>query len=106
MAENRPHPRPRLERNTPMLIVTVVAALSVMLAIANLFTARSNTRLIGEVRERQQVINQGIQLSPLNVQLAQLIGTLAHQSGDMDLKGVLERHNISLSAAPAPGPKP
>ncbi len=93
-----------------MLTVNLVAGLSALLAVVNLFAARSNTQLIAEVRERQQVINQAIQLSPLNLQLAQLIGNLAQQSGDLDLKAVLERHNITLSGAsqtPAPiVPKP
>lgn len=84
------------DRNIPLLAVTLLAALSVVLAVVNMVTARSNTDLIGAVRERQQVINQGIQLSPLNVQLSQLIGNLAFQSGDIDLRAVLERYGVTL----------
>jgi hypothetical protein len=90
------------DRNIPLLAVTLVAALSVVLAVVNMVTARSNTQLIGEVRERQQTINQGIQLSPLNVQLSQLIGTLASQSGDIDLRAVLERYGVSFGDGQAP----
>lgn len=87
-----------------MLTVTLVAALAALLALVNLFAARANTRLIAEVRQRQQTINQAIQLSPLNVQLAQLIANLAQRSGDLDLKAILERYNITLSAAPPTAP--
>jgi hypothetical protein len=90
--------------------VTLVAALSVVLAVVNMVTARSNTQLIGDVRERQQTINQGIQLSPLNVQLSQLIGTLAFQSGDSDLRAVLERYGVTVGEGQTPpggdAPKP
>jgi hypothetical protein len=89
-------------RSLPVLAVTAVAAISAALAVVNLFTARGNTNLIAEVRKRQQVINQGIQLSPLNVQLSQLIGNLAYQSGDVDLRAVLERHGVSLGAGATP----
>ena len=90
------------DRNIPLLTVTVMSALAAVLAMVNMVTARSNTQLIGEVRERQQLINQGIQLSPLNVQLSQLIGTLAFQSGDVDLRAVLERYGVSLGDGQAP----
>jgi len=84
------------DRSIPVLGVTLVAAFSVVLAVVNLVAARSNTQLIGQVRERQQTINQGIQLSPLNVQLSQLVGNLALQSGDVDLRAVLERYGVTL----------
>ena len=90
--------------NIPLLAVTLLAALSVVLAVVNMVTARSNTDLIGAVRERQQVINQGIQLSPLNVQLSQLIGTLAFQSGDSDLRAVLERFGVTVGEGQASPP--
>jgi len=89
-------------RSIPLLAVTLLSVLAVVLAVVNMVTARSNTQLIGEVRERQQLINQGIQLSPLNVQLSQLIGTLAFQSGDSDLRAVLERYGVTVGEGQAP----
>ena len=90
------------DRSIPVLAVTLLSAFSVVLAVVNMVTARSNTQLIGEVRERQQLINQGIQLSPLNVQLSQLIGNLAFQSGDIDLRAVLERYGVTLGEGQPP----
>lgn len=87
----------------PLWVITLVAGVSAVLAITNYFLAGSNTQLITEVRERQQVINQAIQLSPLNAQLSQLIANLAQRSGDIDLRAVLERHGISLAENPTSG---
>lgn len=84
-------------RKISVLAVIVLAGMAAVLALVNMLAARGNTKLIGEVRERQQVINQGNQLSPLNLQLSQLIGRLALQSGDIDLRAALERHGVMLN---------
>jgi hypothetical protein len=86
----------------PVIALTVVAALSAILAVANFFLVRGNGGLAAEVQERQRAIAEGVELSPLNVQLSQLIGTLAQTSGDIDLRAVLERHGITI-AGPAKG---
>ena len=90
-------------KRVPVWVVTLVAGLSMVLAAVNAYLSINNSRFGAEVRERQQVIGQAIQLSPLNEQLTQLIGSLATQSGDIDLRTVLERHGITLNQAPAPG---
>ena len=83
-----------------ILGATGIAAVAALLGITNYFLAASNTNLISDVRERQQVINQSVQLSPLNAQLAQLIANLAQRSGDIDMRAVLERHGISIAELP------
>ncbi len=99
-------------RNIPVLAISLVAGLSAVLAAVNTYMAYSNAQLSAEVRERQDVISQGIQLSPLNTQLSQLILELVNQFNDLDLRTILELHGITLSSAgaqPATGgaaPKP
>ena len=103
-----PEGRPVLENQVPVpgshrvpvLAVTVVAGLTAVLALLNAFLTYRNTQFNATVGERRQIIGQAMQLSPLNEQLSQLIGTLASQAGDIDLRAVLERHGVTLNQTP------
>jgi len=94
------HHSPRRDRSTPVHAVAVVAALAALLGVANIFLSRSNGAIEAEVQRRQQAINQAIALSPLNVQLSEMIGTLVQATGDIDMRAVLETHGITVNAEP------
>ena len=88
--------RPKKDGSMPINAVGVLAGLAALLGVINIFLARGNASIEAEVQRRQQAINQAIALSPLNVQLSEMIGTLVQSTGDIDMRAVLETHGINI----------
>ena len=87
-------------------LLTGLAGCALLLLVVNLVLYQGNRSLQQEVNERQQSINQGIQLSRLNEQIIRALANLSAQNKDDQLKELLAEHgitfNVSLpSATPA-----
>lgn len=82
---------------TQYWVLTGMGILALVLVVVNLVVATRNADVRKEVNERQQYINQGVQLSRLHNQLVQGLATLAARAGDEGLRVLLARHGISFS---------
>ena len=79
--------------------VIIAAALTVLLAVENLFLFERNRTLQAQVANRQAVLQRSGQLELLHRELVNAIATLASRNNDQALRAVLEQ-------APAPSSTP
>ena len=77
--------------------VAVFAVIALGFVAANIFLHRTNLALQDELAQRQQFINESIRLSRLNGQLVQSLATLAAQSDDQAIRGLLASHGITFT---------
>jgi hypothetical protein len=80
---------------------TIVATLALALVLANFIVAESNRATQIEVNERQQFINQGIELSRLNQTLVRFIAVAAVKNDDAKLKEILTEQGITVTLNPS-----
>ncbi|HEX4193297.1 MAG TPA: hypothetical protein VHY80_09375 [Stellaceae bacterium] len=82
-------------------VTIAAAALSLVLVIVNAGLVLRNQSIQVDVSQRQQVINQGLQLARIRQALAQYIANVATAKKDSELTDVLTHHGITLAAPPA-----
>ncbi|MBM3525489.1 MAG: hypothetical protein FJX57_21280 [Alphaproteobacteria bacterium] len=88
-------------------LVAVAAAVAFVSTITSMVITSGNRALQRDVAQRQQEVNQALQLSALNNQLVQTLATLGVQRNDTQLTKLLADHGITVQvtqqpAAPAP----
>jgi uncharacterized membrane protein len=94
-------------------ILTALAATGLALGVANMILFSQNRAAQAEVTGRAQYIQQAAQLEPLYREMVKALGELAVRNSDIQLRDMLAKHGITLSAqmappapaAPAPEPK-
>jgi uncharacterized protein YpmS len=87
------------------VLTMILAALCLVLVIANAGLVLRNQSIQADVNQRQQVINQGLEYARIRQVMAQNVANLATAKKDTELSDVLTRHGITLNtplAAPAP----
>src|SRR5437879_3625672 len=85
-------------------IATALASLALLLVIVDGWLVSSNASVRGEVTGRQQYINQSVQLSRLNQELVNELGSLATGKNNAAIKQMLAESGITVvGQAPAPG---
>jgi hypothetical protein len=82
--------------------VTVAAALAPVLVVVDLGLFERNRALQVEVANRQQFLQQTVQLDNLQRDLVNAIAALAARSNDLALRAILVDHGMM---APPPGPQ-
>ena len=80
---------------------TALASLSVLLVIVDGWLVTSNASIRAEVNGRQQYINQSVQLSRLNQELVNELGSLALKNNN-SIRQLLSESGITV-VGPAPG---
>jgi hypothetical protein len=91
---------------------TWIAAASIVLVAVNGALVLRNQAAQREVNERQQTINQGVQLSRVSQFLVETVARVAVAAKDDKLTALLERHGVHVKigsppeAAGAPGAQP
>jgi hypothetical protein len=93
--------------------LTALAAIGVLLAIANMILFSQNRTAQAEVTGRAQYIQQAAQLEPLYREMVKALADLAVRNNDSQLREMLAKQGITVSlnpaptatAAPAPEPK-
>jgi uncharacterized protein HemX len=78
-------------------VIALLAVLAVGFVAGNIYLHRSNLSLQDELAQRQQFINESIRLSRLNTQLVQALATMAAQSDDQAIRGLLANHGITFT---------
>ena len=91
------------------LALTGLAAVAVVLVLANIWLVLGNQPRQAEVNQRQQFINQSTQMSRLNEGLVRAIAAAAVTTNDDTLRGLLTEQGINVTFTPNPaapsGPK-
>jgi hypothetical protein len=96
---------------TQHLIVTVLALLCLATVLANIGLSLSNRAAQAEVNQRQQFVQQSVQLEGLYREIVRALAELAARNSDNDVRAMLQRHGVSYSVnapsqAPTPAPAP
>ena len=92
-----------LKRNE-FWIVTVLAAIGLLLAIANMIMFSQNRMAQAEVTGRAQYVQQAAQLEPLYRELVKALADLAMRNNDTDIRDMLAKLGINITLNPAPVP--
>ena len=89
-------------------VVTVVAAASFAAMLASVTLGYSNAASRAEVNQRQQFVQQSVQLEVLYREIVRALAELAARNNDSDVKAMLQKHGITYTAnapnAPAGSP--
>jgi hypothetical protein len=74
-----------------------IAALGLAFVVVNIFLFLGNRTIQGEVNDRQQFINQSIQLDRLNRELIAALANLAARNNDDQIRNLLASHGITFT---------
>ena len=83
-------------------ILTVLAAIGLLLAIANMVMFSQNRAAQAEVSGRAQYIQQAAQLEPLYREMVKALADLAVRNNDTQLRDMLAKQGITVSVNPTP----
>jgi uncharacterized membrane protein len=102
---------PYMLKKNEFWILTALAAIGLLLAIANMILFSQNRAAQAEVSGRAQYIQQAAQLEPLYREMVKALGELAMRNSDTELRDMLAKQGITLNAPmapppPAPAPEP
>ena len=87
-------------------IVTSLAALCVAIMALNVTLSSLNRSRQAEVAQRQQYVQQSVQLESLYREIVRALAELAARNNDDDVRTLLQRHGISYTVNPAAAPAP
>ena len=83
-------------------ILTLLAAIGLLLAIANMVMFSQNRTAQAEVTGRSQYIQQAAQLEPLYREMVKALADLAVRNSDVQLRDMLAKQGITVQLNPAP----
>jgi hypothetical protein len=101
-------------KKTEFWILTTLAAVALLLAIANMVLFGQNRAAQAEVTARAQFIQQAAQVEPLYREMVKALGELTVRNNDTQLRDMLAKQGITVNqgvppppalAPPAPEPK-
>ena len=78
-------------------VLSGIAVLGLAFVVVNIFLFLGNRTIQGEVNDRQQFINQSLQLDRLNRELIAALANLAARNNDEQIKNMLAAHGISFT---------
>ena len=83
-------------------ILTALAAIGLLLAVANMVMFSQNRASQAEVSGRAQYVQQAAQLEPLYREMVKALGELTVRNNDVQLRDMLAKQGITVSVNPAP----
>jgi hypothetical protein len=90
-------------RKNEFWILTVLAAVGLVLAVTNMIIFGQNRQAQAEVTSRAQYIQQSVQLEPLYREMVKALADLSVRNNDGELRELLAKQGIALSANPPTG---
>jgi len=78
----------------------VLAGITLILVVANIFFASNNHDIQVEINQRQQFINQSIQLSRVNDVLVRMLANASVSAKDDKIRELLVQQGITVTVAP------
>jgi hypothetical protein len=92
---------------TQFWIATALGALALILLGHNVWLINGNRQLQQDIGERQQFVQQSVQLEGLYREIVRALAELTARNNDADLRNMLARHGLTVTVnAPAPGSAP
>jgi len=91
-------------KKNEFLILTALAAIGLLLAIANMILFSQNRTAQTEVTQRAQYIQQAAQLEPLYREMVKALGELTVRNNDSQLRDMLAKQGITVNMAPPSAP--
>ena len=85
-------------------ILTALAAIALLLAVANLVLFSQNRLAQAEVTQRAQFIQQSAQLETLYREMVKALGELTVRNSDTQLRDMLAKQGITVNMPPPPAP--
>lgn len=85
-------------------LLTLIAAATLLVALANILLFSQNRERQQEVTSRGQFIQQSVQLEALYREIAKALADLAVRNKDQQLRDMLAAQGISVTVNPAPAP--
>ena len=83
-------------------LLDVLAFLTLPLVGVNMYLVHTNQALQREVSDRQQFINQSVQIQQLTRDLVNALANLAVKNNDEQIRQMLTSRGITFSTAPPP----
>ena len=83
-----------------------VAAVTLILVILNSFLVVRNQGIEAEVQQRQQIINQSLQVNQVSNALLQMLGQSVVRTQDPQITSLLSEFGITVSETPPAGSLP
>jgi hypothetical protein len=78
-------------------VLSGIAVLGLVFVVVNIVLFLGNRTIQGEVNDRQQFINQSLQLDRLNRELIAALANLAARNNDDQLRNLLASHGITFT---------
>jgi predicted Holliday junction resolvase-like endonuclease len=78
-------------------LLNVMGVLALVLVLINMTLFKENRELRNEINERQQFVNQSIQLSRLNNEIIKSLAQLAASKQDEQITHLLTSHGIKFT---------
>lgn len=78
-------------------VLSGIAVLGLAFVVINIFLFLGNRTIQGEVNDRQQFINQSMQLDRLNRELIAALANLAARNNDDQIRNLLASHGITFT---------
>jgi hypothetical protein len=91
---------------SPATLLTLAAALALVLIVVDFIGAGLNRSAQVQVNQRQQFINESVEVGRINQTLVHALAVAAVRNGDPELKALLAKQGITVNAAPASAPAP
>lgn len=85
-------------------VIVGLAGFSLLLVIVYIVLVQDNRSVQLEVNQRQQFINQSVQLGRINEALIRALATAAVKNNDDKLRDLLAQRGITINAAGEPVP--
>jgi len=83
-------------------ISTVLAGCALLLAGANVLLGSMNRGLQADIGQRQQYVQQSVQLEGLYREIIRALAELGARNNDQDVRALLAQHGISYTVNTAP----
>ena len=90
----------QLLRDWRFSLVTAIALIGSVLVLVNVSIHRANRTLQADVAQRQQFINQSIQLARLNNELIQALAKLSAETEDESIRRLLADEGVTFTVNP------
>ena len=87
-------------------ILTALAAIALLLAVANMVLFSQNRLAQAEVTQRAQFIQQSAQLETLYREMVKALGELTVRNSDTQLRDMLAKQGITVNVPAPPAPPP
>ena len=85
-------------------ILTALAVIALLLAVANMVLFSRNRAAQAEVTQRAQFIQQSAQLETLYREMVKALGELTVRNSDTQLRDMLAKQGITVNMPPPPAP--